>query len=123
MAWIGAHGGQPAGPASMVFKTPTNYLDPGKNEIVIQVPVRMASAPMVGDIRLLERPSFLFAYVRYEGPAPGIGNEWAVVHEWCRKNSHLRIGARRTITLETDEETGIIAAEVGFPVREQRRWR
>lgn len=123
MAWIGAQGGQPAGPPSMLFKTPTNYRDPSRNEIVIQVPVQMGGAPRDGDIRLLERPPFLFAYLRYEGPAPGVNNSWATVYEWCRKNNCIRTGARRVTTLKMDEKTGVIVAEVGFPVREQRRWR
>ena len=117
MAWIGSHGGQPAGKATMVYRKPTNYADMTRNEVVIHVPVQLEKAPPGGDIRVGETKPFQFAHVTFTGNVMEANMQYGVVHAWCQKNGYRRSGPRRMRTLEFDEATGAVTAEIGFPVK------
>jgi effector-binding domain-containing protein len=123
MAFIGAHGGQTAGPTAMLYRKPTNYLDMAANQVILQVPVRMSKAPSKDGIALGRRPEFRFAYVRYEGPPHGAVREWTRIYDWCASNGYIRSGPRRLLVMRTDEKTGNIVGEVGFPVKKKAAWR
>ncbi|MHC4957562.1 MAG: GyrI-like domain-containing protein [Planctomycetota bacterium] len=123
MAFIGARGGQPAGPTAMLYRKPTSYIDVASNEVILQVPVRMSPAPAQDGVSIGMRPAFKFAHVRYEGPPHGAVREWSRIYDWCVANGYLRSGPRRLVVMRTDEKTGNVVGEVGFPVKRKAAWR
>jgi hypothetical protein len=110
-AWIEANGGAVTGSVAVVYPEMTIQ------RAVIQIPVRMDRAPTGGDVRLLTRRGFRFAYAGYEGEWEGpvmlIGN----VTAWCRARGYEPSGHARVEYLRLDPTTKECVAEVGFPVR------
>ena len=117
MAWISSLGGQPAGPVMMIYRKPTNYADMTKNEVVIHVPVQLEKAPKAGDIWVGRTKAYKLASLTFTGSMMAAQGHFGTVYAWCQKNGYRRTGPRRMRTLKFDEATGMVTAEIGFPVK------
>jgi len=110
-AWIEANGGEVTGTAAIIYPEMTHQ------RAIIQIPARVANAPTGGDVKLMRRRGFQFAYAKYEGTWEGpvmlLGN----VTSWCRAKGYEPSGHARIEYVTVDPETKACVAEVGFPVR------
>ncbi|MFQ5844317.1 MAG: GyrI-like domain-containing protein, partial [Planctomycetota bacterium] len=121
MQWIGQNGGEVAGGVTLLYREPPNPEDFARSKTVIQVPVRMAGKTVPGEMRLLRRPAFQFAYAPYEGHASGCHLLMQAVLDWCKQNGYEPMPRRpmpyfRVTYLKMDPQTGQCTAEVGYPV-------
>jgi hypothetical protein len=114
-AWIEAHGGEVTGPTAVVYPEST------MQRAVIQIPARVADAPKGGEVQLLTRRGFRFAYAKYEGTWEGPVMLLSNVTSWCRAQGYSPTGHARVEYVTVDPETKGCVAEVGFPVRQASR--
>jgi len=114
ITWVMENGGQPAGNVSLL------YPEMGMPKTLIQIPVKMESAPKGGAITLRKRGAFQFAHATYEGQAGGSMNLIGAVLDWCGKEGYTPTGHIRMETIQPPNEEGMVVVEIGFPVRQSR---
>ncbi|MHC5051258.1 MAG: hypothetical protein ACYTGK_11695 [Planctomycetota bacterium] len=114
-AWIEANGGEISGSTAVVYPEMTIQ------RAVIQIPARVDNAPTGGDVKLLKRRGFRFAYAGYEGTWEGPVMLISNVTAWCREQGYQPSGHARVEYVTVDPATKECVAEVGFPVRQRSR--
>lgn len=110
-AWVESNGGEITGSPAVV------YPEMAIQRAVIQIPARIDHAPKGGDIQLLRRRGFRFAYAGYEGTWDGPVMLISNVTAWCRTRGLRPSGHARVEYVTVDPATRQCVAEVGFPVR------
>jgi hypothetical protein len=114
-AWVEANGGEVTGSTAVV------YPEMAIQRAVIQIPARVDNAPTGGDIKLLKRRGFRFAYAGYEGTWEGPVMLISNVTAWCRAEGYAPSGHARVEYVTIDPATKACVAEVGFPVRQRSK--
>jgi hypothetical protein len=112
-AWIESNGGEVTGATAILYPAMTF------EKAVIQIPARVDNAPTGGDVKLLQRRGFRFAYAQYEGTWEGPVMLLSNVSAWCGTKGYRPSGHARVEYVSVDPETKDCVAEVGFPVRQR----